>query len=138
MYYIKTIMKNTILKSLEYTFYFSIIVLIILYLFPGSLVGYLLYGNLSYQPTLITNPIGSSINHLIFFSYITALALITRSRIKNIFNNYKAILFTSCILEISHLIVPNRAFEINDLIANIVGVVIVLLINYFVKWSKSF
>ena len=138
MYYIKTIMKNTILKSLEYTFYLSILVLIILYLFPGSLIGYLLYGNFSYQPTLISNPIGTSINHLIFFSYITALALITRLRIKNIFNNYKVILFASCILEISHLIVPNRAFEINDLIANIVGVVIVLLINYFVKWSKSF
>ena len=138
MYYIKIMMKNTILKSLEYTFYFSILVLIILYLFPGSLIGYLLYGNLSYQPSLITNPIGTSINHLIFFSYITALALITRLRIKNIFNNYKTILITSCILEISHLIVPNRAFEINDLIANIVGVVIVLLINYFVKWSKFF
>ena len=131
-------MKNTILKSLEYTFYLSILVLIILYLFPGSLIGYLLYGNLSYQPTLITNPIGTSINHLIFFSYITALALITRLRIKNIFNNFKVILFASFILEISHLIVPNRAFEINDLIANIVGVVIVLLINYFVKWLKSF
>ena len=137
MYYIKTIMKNIILKSLEYTFYFSIFVLIILYLFPGSLIGYLLYGNLNYQPNLITNPIGTSINHLIFFSYTTALTLITRSRIKNIFSNYKAILFASCILEISYLIVPNRAFEFYDLIANFTGVVIILLLNSFIKWRKN-
>ena len=135
MYYIKTIMKNIILKSLVYICFQYL--LIILYLFLKSdWISFIWKFKLS--ANLITNPIGTSINHLIFFSYITALALITRSRIKNIFNNYKAILFASCILEISHLIVPNRAFEIKDLIANIVGVVIVLLINYFVKWSKSF
>ena len=131
-------MKNTIFKLTEYVYYFSLIVLLILYLFPGSLIGYLLYGNLGQQPNLISNPIGTSINHLIFFSYITVLAIIVRIRVKNIFTNYLVIIFISCLLEILHLIVPNRAFELYDLIANIIGVVIILLINSFVKWRKYF
>ncbi len=136
MYYIKLIMKNTIFKFTEYVYYFSLIVLIIMYLFPGSLIGYLLYGNLGQQPNLIDNPLGTSINHLIFFSYITVLAIIVRLRVKNIFSSYIVILFLSFVLEILHLIVPNRAFELYDLIANIIGVVIVLLINSFIKWQK--
>ena len=136
MYYIKSIMKNTIFKLAEYVYYFSLFVLLILYLFPGSLIGYFLYGNLGQQPNLIANPIGTSINHLIFFSYITALAITVRLRVKNIFNNYRVILCISCVLEIFHLIVPNRAFELYDLIANITGVVIILLINSFIKWRK--
>ena len=129
-------MKNTIFKFTEYVYYFSLLVLLILYLFPGSLIGYFLYSNLGQQPDLIANPIGTSINHLIFFSYITVLVIIVRLRIKNIFTNYLFILFISCILEIFHLIVPNRAFELYDLIANFTGVVMVLLINGFMKWLK--
>ena len=129
-------MKNTIFKLTEYIYYFSLLVLFILYLFPGSLIGYFLYGNLGQQPNLIANPIGTSINHLLFFSYITSLAIIVRSRVKNTFNSYKTILLISGILEILHFIVPNRAFELYDLMANIIGVVIVLLIYNFIKWQK--
>ena len=138
MYYIKSIMKNNIFKLIEYLYYFSLIFLLVLYLFPGSLIGYFLYGNLSQQPNLISNPIGTSINHLIFFSFITVLATITSSKVKNIFTNYKVILFISCISEVLHLIVPNRAFELYDLIANITGVITVLIINSFIKWLRSF
>ena len=129
-------MKNIIFKLTEYVYYFSLLVLLILYLFPGSLIGYFLYGKLGQQPNLIINPIGTSINHLIFFSYITLLAIIVSLKVKNIFTNYKIILFISCILEILHLIIPHRAFELYDLIANISGVVIVLLVNRFIKWRK--
>ena len=127
-------MKNSIFKLTEYVYYFSILILLILYLFPGSLIGYFLYGNLGEQPNLIVNPIGTSINHLIFFSYITVLAIIVRVRVKNIFTSYLVIILISCVLEIFHLIVPNRAFELYDLIANFSGVVIILLINSFIKW----
>ena len=126
-------MKNTILKLLEYVYYFSLIILLILYLYPGSLVGYFLYGNLEQQPNLIPNPIGTSINHLIFFSYITTLALIVRSKAINIFTNYKIILLISFILEILHFIIPNRAFEFYDLVANMLGVLIIIFIKRFVK-----
>ena len=131
-------MKNIIFKITEYVYYFSLLVLLILYLFPGSLIGYILYGNLGQQPNFIDNPIGTSINHLIFFSYITALAIIIKSRVRNIFASYKFILAISFALEILHFIVPNRAFELYDLIANIAGVVIILLIYSFIKWQKNF
>ena len=136
MYYISSIMKNTIFKLIEYVYYFSLLTLLILYLFPGSLIGYFLYGNLDQQPNLIANPIGTSINHLIFFSYITLMLMIVRLSVKNIFTSYKFIIFISFILEIFHLIIPNRAFELHDLIANIAGVIMVLLINSFIKWKK--
>ena len=126
-------MKNIILKLLEYIYYFSLIILFILYLYPGSLIGYFLYGNLQQQPNLIPNPIGTSINHLIFFSYITILALIIRSKAVNIFTDYKMILFISFILEILHFVIPNRAFEFYDLIANILGVLIIIFIKRFIK-----
>ncbi len=126
-------MKNIILKLLEYIYYFSLIILFILYLYPGSLIGYFLYGNLQQQPNLIPNPIGTSINHLIFFSYITTLALIIRSKAVNIFTDYKMILFISFILEILHFVIPNRAFEFYDLIANILGVLIIIFIKRFIK-----
>ena len=129
-------MKNTIFKLTEYVYYFSLLVLLILYLFPGSLIGYLLYGNLGQQPDFLANPIGTSINHLIFFSYITVLAITVRKKVKNIFTNYRVILFISCVLEIFHLIIPNRAFELYDLIANITGVVVILFINSLIKWRK--
>jgi len=129
MYYIKLIMKNTIFKLTVCVYYFSLLALLILYLFPGSLIGYLLYGNLGKQPDFIPNPIGTSINHLIFFSYITILAILIRPKIKNIFTDYKAILAISIILEIFHLIIPNRSFEFLDLTANFIGVVLVLLIK---------
>jgi hypothetical protein len=127
-------MKNTIFKLLEHLYYFSLVILFILYLFPGSLIGYFVYGNLSQQPNLIPNPIGNSINHLIYFSYITVLATIIRSNVKNILTNYKIILFVSFILEILHFIIPNRAFEFYDLMANILGVVVILLLKNFIKW----
>ena len=76
---------------------------------------------------------GTSINHLIFFSYITTLALIIRSKAVNIFTDYKMILFISFILEILHFVIPNRAFEFYDLIANILGVLIIIFIKRFIK-----
>ncbi len=130
-------MKITILKYIKYIYYFSLIVLLILYLFPGSLIGYLLYGNLTLQPNWFKSPIGTSINHLIFFSYITVLAISIRPRVKNVFTSNKFILYTSFILEISHFIIPNRAFELYDLLANILGVALILFIKNFTIWLKS-
>ena len=61
------------------------------------------------------------------------LAMIARLRAKNILTNYRFILFISCVLEISHLIIPNRAFEFYDLLANTAGVLVVFLLKKIVK-----
>ena len=115
-------MKNTIFKLLEYLYYFSLVSLFILYLFPGSLIGYFLYGNMAQQPNLIPNPIGTSINHLISFIYLSTLASIVRVREKKFINSFHFLLIISIALEILHYFIPNRAFEYYDLFANFIGV----------------
>ena len=54
-----------IISFLKFIFQALILCLIILSLFPGSLLGLLFYGDVSRQPNLIENPFGTSINHFI-------------------------------------------------------------------------
>ena len=126
-------MKNSILYSFKYLFYFSLIVLLILYLFPGSLIGYLLYGNSGKQPDLISNPIGTSINHLIFFFYVSIIGFIFRINQKTFLNSFSFLFLVSITLELLHYLIPNRAFELNDLYANSLGVLLAYLIFKFFK-----
>jgi VanZ family protein len=127
MYYIKLKMKNTIFKLLEYSYYFSLIILFILYLFPGSVIGYFLYGNLGQQPDFISNPIGTSINHLISFIYLSSLGFTVRIKKKVFINSFQFLFLISILLEILHNFIPNRAFEYYDLLANTAGVVFAYL-----------
>ena len=126
-------MKNIIFSTSKYLFYFSFIILLILYLFPGSLIGYFLYGNLGKQPDFISNPIGTSINHLIFFFYLSILGFIFRINQKKLINSFSFLFLISVILELLHHFIPNRAFEINDLYANSLGVMLAFLIFKFFK-----
>ena len=128
MYYIKPIMKNIIFKLLKYSYYLSLVISFILYLFPGSLIGYFLYRNLAQQPDLISNPIGTSINHFIFFMFLSSLAFIVRAMEKKFINSFKFLFFSSILLEIFHYFIPNRAFEFYDLFANFIGVIFAYLI----------
>ena len=117
----------------EYLYYFSLAVLFILYLFPGSLVGYFLYGNLGHQPNIISNPIGTSINHLFFFIYLSTLGLTSRLRKKKLINSFQFLICISIILELFHWIIPNRAFEYYDLLANLLGVLLVIIIKRLIR-----
>ena len=130
-------MKNNFSKLVEYLYYFSLVALFILYLFPGSLIGYFLYGNLGQQPNLIPNPLGTSINHFLFFMYFSILAVNCDLKKNLILTNFYFILFVSAILEISHFIVPNRAFENYDLIANMLGVIFIFLTTKIIRWLKQ-
>ena len=126
-------MKNIFFSTTKYLFFFSFIILLILYLFPGSLIGYFLYGNLGKQPDLITNPIGTSINHLIFFFYLSILGFILQNNQKKFMNSFSFLFLISIILELLHYFIPNRAFELNDLYANSLGVMLAYLLLKFFK-----
>ena len=130
-------MKNTIFQLLEYFYYLSLVLLFILYLFPGSLIGYFLYGNLGQQPDLIPNPIGTSINHLISFIFLSFLAFILQMRDKKFIKSFKFLFFTSIVLEILHYFIPNRAFEYYDLLANTLGVVFAYLFIKLILKMKT-
>ena len=130
-------MKNNIFNIIKYSYFLLIIILIIIYLYPGSLIGYFLYGNLETQPNIISNPIGTSINHMIYFSLITILAYLIKSKSKNLLINLKFIFFLSIFLELLHLIIPNRAFEYFDLIANIIGVLLAIFLLKLLQWRNT-
>ena len=130
-------MKNTIFFTFKNLFYFSFIILLILYLFPGSLIGYFLYGNLGKQPDLITNPIGTSINHLIFFFILSIFGFIFQSKQKKFINSFSFLFLLSIFLELAHFFIPNRAFELNDLYANSLGVLLAFFIFKFFKKIRN-
>jgi VanZ family protein len=121
-------MKNNILKSIIYLYYFSLTVLLIIYLFPGSIIGYFLYGDTGKQLNLINNPIGTSINHFFYFFYLTFIGLTYNLHNKKFTNSFLFLLVLSCFLELLHFFIPNRAFELKDLLANSVGTVIVFIL----------
>ena len=121
-------MKNNILKCTMYLYYLSLVVLLIIYLYPGSIIGYLLYADLGKQPSLINNPIGTAINHFFYFFYLTFLGLIYNLREKKFINGFFFLFFLSFFLELLHFFIPNRAFELNDLLANIIGVLSILFL----------
>tara|TARA_B100000963_G_scaffold336199_1_gene331030 strand:+ start:234 stop:626 length:393 start_codon:yes stop_codon:yes gene_type:complete len=129
-------MKNSILIIIKKLYYLSLCLLLILYLFPGSLIGYLLYGDFGRQPYLILNPIGASINHLFFFLYLGILGFMFRNYQKKFINSFSFLFIISIILELFHVIIPNRAFELNDLYANSVGVFLAYLLFKIFKKIK--
>ena len=129
-------MKNNVLKLIKYLYYFSLITLFILYLFPGSLIGYLFYGDFGKQPDFIPNPIGTSINHALAFLYLSILGLISYMRDKSFNQTSIFLIFLSIILELSHYFIPNRSFEFLDLFANLLGTLIAIFIIIFYKRYK--
>ena len=130
-------MKNSKFVTLNYLYYLSLVVLLVVYLFPGSLIGYFLYGSLEKQPDLISNPMGTSINHLIYFLWLTILAFMNNTKDKNMFNNIYSLFLLSISLELLHLFIPNRAFEYYDLIANMLGVITGFTIYKIFLWLKN-
>ena len=130
-------MKNNVLKLIKYLYYFSLITLTILYLFPGSLIGYLFYGDFGTQPDLIPNPIGTSINHALAFLYLSMLGLISYMRDKSFNQNMIFLISLSIILELSHYFIPNRSFQFLDLFGNLLGTLLAIFIIVFYKRYKK-
>ena len=112
-------------------FYFAYFILIILYIFPGSILGWLLYGDVGTQPQISPDFIVSS-NHVYAFSVLSILGYLSykSKKLKLVFIY---LFFISIFLELSHLIIPNRGFEYSDLFGNIIGVLIIYIYFQFYK-----
>ena len=129
---------NNIARIIRFIFYISITLLLILYLFPGSIIGYFLYKDLSVQPNIIVNPIGTSINHLICFFYLSTMGLFSFFKDAQFKKVFIFLFLLAGILEILHFIVPKRSFELVDLIANIAGVLLVYsLAIIYKRWKHE-
>ena len=125
------------IRIVRYLYYFSFIGLLILYLFPGSLIGYFLYGDLGRQPDFIPNPLGTSINHALAFFYLTLIGLINHMRDKIFNQNLIFLVAASVFLELSHLFIPNRSFQSLDLLANLLGTLFAIVIIFLYKKLKN-
>ena len=103
------------------------LILIIFYLYPGSLFGYLLYGDSFIQPQITRDFIISS-NHLYVFIVLSALGIIAYQKTRKIKIVTIYLFLLSIVLELAHIVIPVRAFEWTDLFGNIVGVIFVIII----------
>ncbi len=126
---------NKVLKSI---FHISVLFLIIISLWPGSLIGFLLYSDWGQQPNLINNPFGTTFNHFISYVYISSLGFFIYAKTENFKKLVYGLFFLSISLELLHVVIPNRSFQLEDLLANIFGVMVAYFaIKIYLFFSKS-
>ena len=113
-------------------FYLINILLIILYLYPGSLLGWIIYDNKSIQPQITPNFIISS-NHFYVFMLVSIIGFLTFPNFKKNLFLITYLIFLSVTLEIFHLAIPERSFQWSDLFGNLLGVIVVILFNNFIN-----
>ena len=121
----------------KFIFYLCNFILVVLYLFPGSLLGCYFYNDCKIQPQITANFIVST-NHLYAYIVLSVVGYLTYQ--KN--NQFKILsmylLFLSILLEVLQHFVPNRSFETADLFGNLAGVIITTIIFYFFKKNENF
>tara|TARA_Y100001980_G_C14487794_1_gene265274 strand:- start:710 stop:1075 length:366 start_codon:yes stop_codon:yes gene_type:complete len=111
------------------------IIFIFLYVYPGSLLGFFIYKDISKQPQISPDFIVSS-NHLFSFLFLSSLGLIIYY--KSIKKIALYLILISIILELLHLFIPNRSFQFSDLFGNITGVLIsIFILILFNFWRKK-
>ena len=124
-------------KFFKIGFYSANIILIILYLFPGSILGWFLYNNHLIQPQ-ITQDFIVSANHVYAFILLTSLGLFSFHNTEKINFLIFYLFLLSIILELFHIIIPVRAFEMSDLFGNILGVILVVFIyKVVIRYDKT-
>ena len=128
---------DKVISCLKFIFHLSVFFLIVISLFPGSLLGFFLYDDFGREVDLINNPFGAAINHFIYYFYVTMLGLCLYLRNHNFQKLVYGLFFLSIVLEVLQFIVPNRAFEIYDVSANFIGVLVAyILVTIYKFWSK--
>ena len=108
---------------------------IILYLYSGSILGWLFYNDFHKQPQLSANFIISS-NHFYAYTILSMLGLIS-FRDKKLTYLFIYLFSISIFLEFFHMIIPNRDFEYSDLFGNFFGVCFVFIFSIFINLLKK-
>ena len=112
------------------------VIFVFLYVYPGSLLGFLIYKDILKQPQIFPDFFALSSNHVYAFLLLSSFGLISYFKSLNIIVLY--LILISVILELLHLIIPNRSFQFSDLFGNIVGVLIsIFVLIIFNFWRKK-
>jgi VanZ family protein len=123
---------NNFFSKYKFFFYIFNFFIIFLYLFSGSLIGCYLYSNCKIQPQ-ITSDFIISTNHFYAFFTLSVIGFFTYKK-SNYFNFLIIyLLFLSVIIEMMHYFIPERSLEFSGLFGNLTGVLIVIIINSFLK-----
>ena len=118
-------------------FYLSNLILLVLYLFPGSLLGCFLYNDCQLQPQITKNFLVST-NHLYAFGLLSIIGLFTYKNSNNLNFLKLYLIVLSIIIEILHIFIPLRSLELSDLFGNLLGVLIVLTVNFFYRKYENY
>ena len=113
------------MKIIKQIFYLANISIFILYLSPCSLLGYLINKDCKLQPQITVDLIVST-NHVIAFTLLSLIGLIAFK--KNLKQIFIYLILISIFLELCHLFIPERGFQISDLFGNIIGIILSYLI----------
>ena len=117
-------------------FHTSNIGLILIYLYPGSVFGWLLYDDIQKQPQLTSDFIIFSTNHVYAFMVLSLLGVISYDNKKTkILLIY--LFFISIVLELCHVLIPERSFEYQDLFGNLFGVILIFILFKLYNFFKS-
>ena len=121
---------------LRILFHILILILIILSLYPGSILGFLLYGDFRLQPQFTKDFLYISSQHLYVYLLVSALGFFSYLRDEKFNLVVIYLFFLSIILEVAHLVISERSFQIEDLIGNILGVLIAYIIVLIYKFWR--
>ena len=121
---------------LRIIFHILILILIILSLYPGSILGFLLYGDTRLQPQITKDFLYISSQHLYVYFLVSALGFFSYLRDEKFNLVVIYLFFLSIILEVAHLVISERSFQIKDLTGNILGVLIAYIIVLIYKFWK--
>ena len=113
-------------------FYLYNIFLLLEYLYPGSLIGCIIFNNCKIQPQLTSDFIISS-NHFYVFILVSIIGFFSFIKINQIKILIIYLIILSLSLEILHLIIPERSFQWSDLFGNLLGVIVVILIRSLIN-----
>ena len=120
----------------KFFFYLCNFILIVFYLFPGSILGWFFYNDISLQPQITPNLIVSS-NHVYAFLILSFVGFFTYKKTEQYRPLSIYLIFLSIILEILHHFIPKRSFEFSDLFGNLIGVIIVIIIFHFFRKNEN-
>ena len=117
-------------------FHISNMALIILYLYPGSILGWLIYSDFRKQPQITENFLNISSSHIYAFIILSLLGLISYYNKKD--NFLFIYLFSiSLILEFLQIFIPKRRFEYPDLFGNFLGVSLIFILFQLYRFFKT-
>jgi len=119
-------------SKFKFIFYFINFFLIFLYLFPGSLLGWLFFGDKKIQPQITPDFIVSS-NHFYVFALLSLVGFLSFIKLEHKKYLIIYLIILSTILEILHLVIPERSFQWSDLFGNLLGVIVVIFINNLIN-----